>query len=247
MQQPLIGITTHRSYTALGVPLFAAAQAYAEAIIQAGGAPVLIPLGLSESTLETLLNRLDGLLFSGGGDIAPETYGSQPDLKVDDVDRDRDQIEFWLVHQAIQRPLPFLGICRGLQVINVALGGTLYSDILDQHPGAMPHQFFPGHPRSYRAHTVKIASGSHLAQFLDQDQIAVNSLHHQGVNQLADKALANALAPDGILEGLEIPDHPFGMAVQWHPEWMQDDLAMQRLFQAFVQASSENHQPSRSA
>lgn len=247
MRQPLIGITTSRSASPRGVPLFAAAQAYVQAIAQAGGAPVLLPLGLEESTLHTLTSQLDGILFSGGGDIHPESYGSQSHPMVEDIDPDRDRVELWLVQQVIQRQQPFLGICRGFQVINVGLGGTLYEDILDQHPAAQQHQFFPEQPRSYRAHTVNLQAGSRLAALLGPGPVQVNSLHHQGVRKLAPGAFASAYALDGILEGLEIPGHPFGLAIQWHPEWLQDDPAMQRLFRSFIEAAAGEADPTRPA
>lgn len=243
MRQPLIGITTSRGFAQHRVPTFAAAQAYVEAIVQAGGAPVLLPLGLDKSTLLTLATRLDGILFSGGGDLQPEIYGSSPHPMVDDVDPDRDRIELWLVEQVFERQLPFLGICRGFQVINVGMGGTLYEDILDQHPTAHQHSYFPGHPRDYRAHTVRVQANSHLKNLLQAETIAVNSLHHQGVRQLAASAIPNAYAEDGILEGLEFPGHPFGLAVQWHPEWLRDDPAMRRIFLAFVQAAAGKTEP----
>jgi putative glutamine amidotransferase len=246
MVQPLIGITTHRSATSLGVPLFSTAQAYVEAIARAGGAPVLLPLGLDKATLFTLTSRLDGILFSGGGDIQPELYGSQSHPKVNEVDHDRDRVELWLVQRVLQRKLPFLGICRGLQVINVGLGGSLYEDILDQHPSAQQHQFSPGHPRNHLAHTVQVQAGSRLATILGAESFQVNSLHHQGVRKLAPALQANAFAPDGILEGLEIPDHPFGMAVQWHPEWLRDDPVMQRIFRAFILAATGSQTPDQS-
>lgn len=240
MRQPLIGITTSRGVTQHRVPTFTATQAYVEAISQAGGAPVLIPLGLDEPTLLTLTNRLDGILFSGGGDLQPDNYGSAPHPLVADVDPDRDRIELWLVEQVFKIQLPFLGICRGFQVINVGMGGTLYEDILDQHPAAQKHDYFPGHARSFRAHTVRLQANSHLAALLQAETIPVNSLHHQGVRQIAASAVPSAYAEDGILEGLEFPDHPFGLAVQWHPEWLRDDPAMRRIFSAFIQAASGN-------
>lgn len=243
MRQPIIGITTSRTTSSLGVPLFSAAQAYVEAVTQAGGAPVLLPMGLDENTLQTLINRLDGILFSGGGDIQPELYGSQSHPKVDEVDHDRDRVELWLVQQVLRRKQPFLGICRGFQVINVALGGSLYEDILDQHPSAQQHQFFPGHPRNHLAHSVQVQAGSRLATILGAESLQVNSLHHQGVRNLAPALQANAYAPDGILEGLEIPDHPFGIAVQWHPEWLRDDPVMQRIFRAFILAATSSQAP----
>lgn len=243
MRQPLIGITTFRSATNRAVPLFSAAQAYTEAIAQAGGAPVLLPLGADETTLSTYLDRLDGILFSGGGDVRPETYGSQPHPLVDEVDPDRDRIELWLVQQVVQRRQPFLGICRGFQVINISLGGTLYEDILDQHPAAQQHQYFPAYPRSYRAHSVHVQPGSQLANLLQAETVQVNSLHHQGVRQLAPGLQAAATAGDGILEGLELPGHPFGLAVQWHPEWLREDTAMRRIFRAFILAAARGEEP----
>jgi len=238
MRQPLIGITTSRSVTQHKVPTFALTQAYVEAIAQAGGAPVLLPLGLDEPTLHTLANRMDGILFSGGGDLQPQIYGSSSHPKVDDVDPDRDRIELWLVEQVFKHQIPFLGICRGFQVINVGMGGTLYEDILDQHPAAQKHDYFPGHPRSYRAHTVRVKENSRLAMLLQAETIPVNSLHHQGVRRLAASAIPSAYAEDGILEGLEFPDHPFGLAVQWHPEWLRDEPAMRQIFSAFIQAAA---------
>ena len=152
MPSPLIGLTTYRHLNQYGLPLNSITEAYVRAVSNAGALPTLIPLGLAEETLDALLARLDGILFTGGGDVAPERYGSQPHPLVDDVDADRDRVEVHLLQRTLEQGLPFLGICRGLQVINVALGGTLFEDILDQRPNSLKHQYYPNWPRNYLAH-----------------------------------------------------------------------------------------------
>lgn len=238
MPKPLIGITTYRFFNSQHAPQLAINEAYSQALIQAGAAPVLIPLGLPEDALTDMLSRLDGVLFSGGGDVQPESYGSQPHPLVDGVDADRDRVEIFLARQITQTPIPFIGICRGLQVVNVALGGSLYEDILEQHTGAQRHQWSSDHPRNYLAHAVTLNPTSRVAAILGKPDIEVNSLHHQGINRLAPNLRAVAHAPDGIIEAIELPGHPFGLAVQWHPEWLQEHAPMRQFFQAFVQAAA---------
>jgi putative glutamine amidotransferase len=234
MALPLIGITTARVLNNSNIHIMSAAEAYVQAVYKAGGLPVLIPLGIADADLAALLERLDGLLFTGGGDIDPERYGGQPHPRVYDIDPDRDRTELYLVERAAKQGLPFLGICRGFQVINVAFGGGLYEDILDQHPGALKHDYFPGYPRDLLVHKVQITPGSRLAEILGQTEVEVNSLHHQGVRQVPAALHTTAVAPDGIPEAVELPNHPFGLAVQWHPEWLQAYAPMRRLFEAFV-------------
>jgi putative glutamine amidotransferase len=233
-----IGITTSRNDSQAGYPVFTLAEAYVNAILGAGAIPVMIPLGLPEEGLSKLLSRVDGVLFSGGGDVHPERYGSVPHPRVGFVDEDRDRVEALLVNHTLQQGLPIFGICRGLQLINVALGGTLYEDLGDQLPGAIQHNHAKGHPRDYLAHTVQVKEGSLLAGALGSQSTQVNSLHHQGIRQLAASLQASAFAPDGVVEGVELPGYSFGLAVQWHPEWLQAHPAMRRLFQAFVAAAA---------
>ncbi len=234
---PLIGLTTSRSVSAYGLPMLGVVEAYVKSLSAAGAVPLLIPLGLPESHLDAMAARLDGILFTGGGDVHPERYRAKGHPKVNSIDEDRDRIEIHLVQQVVQRGTPFLGICRGLQVINVALGGTLYEDIQDQNPTAMKHNYTNQEGRDFLAHRVELNPHSRLSAILGLIESPVNSLHHQAVRRLADSLLPSAFAPDGILEGFELPSHPFGLAVQWHPEWLQGHLAMRSLFQAFVQAS----------
>jgi putative glutamine amidotransferase len=239
MTQPFIGLTTSRILNKYGYPQHAVAEKYIQAVINAGGLPLLIPLGLSSDSLLELFPRLDGIVFTGGGDIAPQVYGGGQHPKVDDVDTDRDRIELALAQAAAEQGKPFLGICRGFQLVNVALGGTLYEDILDQHTGAQRHAWFPDMPRDHLAHSIKLEPDSRLARILNDIEVQVNSLHHQGVRQVAPPLQPTAVSPDGIVEGLELPGHPFGVAVQWHPEWLQEHASMRSLFKAFVDASRD--------
>ncbi len=237
MAIPIIGITTTRETNPAGSPAIRLSEAYVQAVAQAGAAPVMIPLGLPEESYPAILARLDAVLFSGGGDVHPSVYHSQDHPLVDGVDRDRDRVELQLFQELSSSGKPFLGICRGIQMINIALGGTIYEDILDQHPGAMKHAYGQEQPRDYLAHRVKISKDSRLAGILEGDEVPVNSLHHQGIRELAPGLAATAFAPDGIVEGVEMKDYPFGLAVQWHPECLPDHEAMRRLFRSFVQAA----------
>jgi putative glutamine amidotransferase len=233
----LIGITTTRSHNLYGLPAISLTEAYINAVLNTGAAPVLIPLGLPDLVLDQLLPRLDGLLFSGGGDMRLERYGGSQHPLVDFVDEDRDRVETLLVQRGVERGMPFFGICRGLQVINVALGGTLYEDLSQQYTGALQHDYSGEQPREYLAHPVQIEAESHLAQILGSVSAEVNSLHHQGIRRLAPSLCATAFAPDGVIEGVELPGYPFGLAVQWHPECLQAHTPMRGLFQAFVGAA----------
>lgn len=238
MPAPLIGLTTYRMQSRLGFPVFALAEAYVQAVNHAGAAPVLIPLGLSSTDLQAILSRLDGILFTGGGDIHPRQFAAPLDDLSKDIDEDRDSLEMDLLQSAVRSRLPFLGICRGLQLVNVGLGGTLYTDILAQHDQAIKHNYYPDWPRDHLAHPVQLAETSRIAGILGQGPLLVNSLHHQGVQTLAPGLSPTAYAPDGIIEAVELQEYPFGLAVQWHPEWLQAHDPMKALFRAFVQACS---------
>jgi putative glutamine amidotransferase len=238
MPKPLIGLTTYNHKNQFGYPIAALMQKYIAVVDEAGGAPVLIPSGLTGAAQRTLLDRLDGILFTGGGDIAVERFGGAPHAKVDLVDEARDEIELALVGESAVGGKPFLGICRGFQVVNVALGGTLFTHIADQLPGVVKHDFDSGTQRETLAHTVRISGGTRLAEILGVAALEVNSLHHQGADKIASPLKAAAYAPDGLVEALELPGHPFGIAVQWHPEWLTAHEPARRLFRAFVEACS---------
>ena len=237
MKIPIIGVTTRHDLTRAGLPAVMVQQAYINAIIEAGGAPILIPSDLPQDAWQALLQRLDGILYTGGGDIETEIFHGQDHPKVDGVDRSRDRLELGLFRSVIDERKPFLGICRGFQVANVALGGTLYTHIMDQHSGALQHEWGEVQPRNYLAHPVKVEEDSRIAKIFGEPILQVNSLHHQGIKGLAPGLKAVAFAPDGLIEAVEKDDQPFCFAVQWHPEWLTDQEPMRRLFQAFIRAS----------
>jgi putative glutamine amidotransferase len=233
----LIGLTTSRTTNAAGIQVISVAEAYVQAVLRAGGVPVLIPVGLSNSQVGEIYSHLQGLLLTGGGDVDPVLYGGVPHPRVYDVEPQRDALEISLVQQAARDGLPFLGICRGIQTINVALGGKLYTDISDQHPGALRHDMMPGFPRSFIAHSVEIKPGSRLASLTGLPSLEVNSLHHQGIRSVAPALQATCFAPDGLVEAVELPDHPFALGIQWHPEWLPESAPMQAILRGFIAAA----------
>jgi len=243
MTLPIIGVTSTRSHTHPNSELFTISIKYTTALVNAGACPLVIPLDCTEAGLESLFPRLDGVLFTGGGDVHPRHYGDAQSELVKEVDEERDRVEFSLLDKALKTSLPFFGICRGLQVINTGLGGTLYEDMPAQNPALLRHAYYDDYPRDYPAHTVRIESGSRLQRILDTESLAVNSLHHQGIRRLAPGLKATAFAPDGLVEGIELADFPFALAVQWHPEWLQSQPPQQSLLRAFVAAAEKARQP----
>lgn len=244
MPAPLIGLTVGRVQKPKQIWHLQTPEAYSRAISAAGGAPVLIPPGLAAADMRELRSRLDGLLLTGGGDLDPALFGGQPHPRVYDIDPQRDELEIELARLAARNCWPFLGICRGLQVLNVALGGSLFTHIADQLPNALRHDFLPDWPRDHLAHTVRLQANSRLEHTLGCAELQVNSLHHQGAEKIAPGLSATAHSPDGLVEALELPSHPFGLAVQWHPEELVSSQPMQALFKAFVKAAqAQNDSP----
>jgi putative glutamine amidotransferase len=240
MSTPLIGVSTGRlTDPNIQRDQVATPTAYLRAVISAGGIPLLIPPRLTRAQLEEVLARLDGLLLIGGGDIDPALYNGKPHPRVYDIDPERDFLDLTLTRIAAERDLPFLGICRGIQAVNVALGGTLYSDIGDQLPGALRHDWYPNIPRNHLAHAVRVDPASRLGQILGSERLQVNSLHHQGLDKIAPGLKVTALSPDELVEAVELPGHRFGLAVQWHPEWLQEHAPQRALFEALVAAAND--------
>jgi putative glutamine amidotransferase len=235
MYKPLIGLTTSPMRNANRIPAFGVNQPYATAISAAGGVPLLIPLNLPNEDLDSLLLHLDGVLFTGGGDIGPRLYGNRPHPKVKGVNGERDQLEIQLFQATLAASVPFLGICRGCQLINVALGGSLYVHLEEQFSAKLQHDNHD-YPRDFLAHHVRITPGTQLAHIIGAETAQVNSLHHQGVHQLAQELRPSAYALDDLIEAFELPAYPFGLAVQWHPEELQEYALMCSLFREFVQA-----------
>lgn len=237
---PLIGCTTYHKTANQQPPIdiIGLMPSYIEAVVTAGGVPVLIPLGLSEANLMTIFERIDGLLLPGGGDVDPIIYQGQHHESLGGIDHDRDRVELLLARTAVSHQKPMLAICRGIQVLNVALGGNLYEDIGSFMPNALHHDNFGKTPRNYLAHHVAIQPHSALARQLGKTDTAVNSLHHQGINRLAPELTVTATAPDGLIEAVEVPGHPYALGVQWHPEnLIHDDPDMLALFSGLVAAA----------
>ncbi len=209
-------------------------QAYTEGIIQAGGTPVLLPLTSAEVD-EQWLAGINGLLLSGGEDVDPVHYGENPHVKQGRISPERDMQELKLIAIAEQKKLPILAICRGLQILNIAHGGTLYQDIYSQMHGVMKHS--QNAPRWYGTHRITLDRHSRLYEIFGKQNIHVNSYHHQAVDTIAEGFKAVAWADDGVVEAIEKIGEPFAVAVQWHPEemWKTDALQM-ALFRKFVEA-----------
>lgn len=240
---PVIGCTSFRrrvdkpsSFELVGIK-----RSYVEAIVAAGGVPLLIPIGLGAAQIEFLFQRIDGLLLPGGGDVDPSCYTDDArHSTLRGVDRARDELEIFMAQTAVSQGKPVLAVCRGQQVFNVALGGTLWQDLGSQMPAAIRHDHVPGHLRSFLQHDVSVLPDTKLACILASDRVQVNSLHHQGIRHLASELAATAYAPDGLIEGVEVPGHPFAVGVQWHPEELiHDDPAMLNLFRSLVEASGQ--------
>jgi len=218
-------------------------QTYRDAVASAGGDPVLIG-PIAREGLAALLADFDGLLLPGGTDVDPAAYGGATHPSVDLAHPDRDALELEAVRFAKRSGLPTLAICRGMQVVNVALGGTLFEDVPDQYdpPNGLKLRHFqtPDHSRKETTHDVDVKAGSRLAQIAGAAAIATNSMHHQAVRRIAYDLEPVATARDGIVEALELRgEHPFFIAVQWHPEELfGTDEPSRRLFARFVDAAA---------
>ncbi len=238
--KPLIGCTTYWKEIPQNPPLeiIGLMPSYIEAVKAAGGIPVLIPLTLSDEDLLAVFARVDGLILPGGGDVDPTIYQEKGTGLSKRINPHRDRGEMLLTRTAVSQNKPLLAICRGIQVMNVALGGTLWEDLDTQRFDGLHHDFHGRHPRTHLAHSVRIDPNSHLAQSLGTTQPDVNSLHHQGVRDVAPEAIVSATAPDGLVEGIEVPGHPFAIGIQWHPENLVfNDPHMLALFEGLVAVS----------
>ncbi|MEB3198720.1 MAG: gamma-glutamyl-gamma-aminobutyrate hydrolase family protein [Candidatus Sericytochromatia bacterium] len=213
-------------------PLYLISQDYCKALISAGAIPVFIP-PVGDAMIPSLVESLDGILFSGGVDINPKEYDEAAHPLLGDLDLERDSFELALfAHVWHKTSLPVLGVCRGLQLLNVALGGSLWQDLPSQRPSPVHHS---QRDHRYKAvHPVRVDPESYLGQILPK-VIAVNSLHHQGIKDLAPGLRASAWSPDGLVEGVEAVDHPCRMAVQWHPENLAGSYPeFLRIFERFI-------------
>jgi len=237
-QTPLIGVTCMTILAAHYSPRVGMSQSYINVLLKAGAAPLMIPSIADRAVLRAVYERLDGLLLPGGGDIDPVHFGEARHEKCNEPSAERDDTELALARWAMDGGLPVLAICRGIQVLNVALGGSLFQDIQSQIPGAERHDWYPDHPRDRLSHTVTVNPDTRLARIVGATSLPVNSLHHQSVKDLAPGLVETGRSPDGIIEAVEAPEHPFAIGVQWHPEELAGgDARAQWLFDSFVEAS----------
>jgi putative glutamine amidotransferase len=231
---PRIGVSgVIRSWD--GVERTGVNSAYVRAVLAAGGVPLVLPPLLGPSFAARALDGIEGLLLTGGEDLDPSWYGAPPSPYLSPPSQDRDAFELALVAAARERLLPILGVCRGIQLINVALGGTLYQDLPTERAGAVEHR--PDGSRDLRSHRVRLQPGSRAAEALGTTGLTVNSSHHQAIRDLASGLVATGWTEDDLIEAAETPgDSPWLLAVQWHPEEMHADASApeQGLFAALV-------------
>jgi putative glutamine amidotransferase len=236
MIKPVIGLT---AASMSGDPLRSAVNvSYVRAISAAGGVPLSIPGGLDDACLDQIVSLMDGILLTGGVDVAPENYGERPAPNLGPIDPVRDRLELGITRRALETELPILGICRGIQVLAVAEGGSLYQDLPSQLGEDVRHEVREL-GRQHCCHLVEVLPGTHLAAALGTTRMKVNSLHHQAVKDVPPGLVVSARSPDGVTEGLEVPHHPFAVGVQCHPEEIWDSTGPQfaGLFSAFLEAA----------
>jgi len=215
---------------------------YVDGVAGAGGVPVVLPPAGDERAARAVIQSLDGLLLSGGSDLDPGYYGEKPMPELGITLPERDAFETVLVGQALRRGIPIFGICRGMQVLNVALGGTLYQDLPSQWEGdVLKHR--QDTPKWQPTHEVRVTNGSYLAEVMDREVVKVNSYHHQGIKDLAEGLLATGYSSDGVIEAVEAEDvsERWLLGVQWHAEAMRGAGPQQEsLFEAHVSAAQRH-------
>ena len=212
---------------------------YLDGISEAGGLPIIFPLTTDEQELRQLFELCDGVLLTGGHDVSPELYHEEPLEGLVECCRKRDEMEGIIFKMALEDDVPVLGICRGIQFINAALGGTLYQDLPLQHPSAVDHH--QKAPYDVPAHEVQIVKDSPLYKCLSIAGLPVNSCHHQAIRELAPKLEVMACSPDGLVEAVHMPGRRFVWAVQWHPEFSyKTDENSRKILRAFVDAAGGN-------
>lgn len=236
-RRPLIGLTCYSEVDDDGRPSgYRLGHRYVQAVLDAGGLPVLIPN--APAAAQEVVERLDGLLVSGGRDVEPSLYGEAEQHPTVELDRPRDATELPLIRWAYERGLPLLGICRGIQAVNVALGGSLFQDLPSQRPGPVVHR--QSQARHVATHQLILRAGSLTARCLGTETLMVNSFHHQAVRNPAPCLRVVGHAEDGVIEALEAEDRRFFVCVQYHPEEMTDVCGhSRRLFEEFVRAAAE--------
>ncbi|KUO72611.1 MAG: glutamine amidotransferase [Clostridia bacterium BRH_c25] len=233
--KPVIGITT---FIGDKKGYYSVSSNYTDSVVLAGGIPVYIPVS-SEKDYESYIKILDGIIFTGGADISPLSYGENPISLVNNMSSVRDAYEIGLFRTAYVNNMPILGICRGNQLINVALGGSLYQDINAQVPGSLGHSP-SGIAVDELYHSIEIAKKSKLYDIFDKEKIYVNSFHHQAVKELGNSLILAAMSEDGVIEGIEGTDREFLVGIQCHPECLTKRYSsFLKLFEELVSAAKK--------
>ncbi len=225
--KPFIGITT-AARNEKG-EFFLAGQ-YVDSVRRAGGIPILLPPG--EKEIMALIHCLDGVLLSGGGDIDPDRYNGKQHEQIYKVDHERDQTELDIANEILKQKIPMLAVCRGIQIINILLGGTLHAHIPDEYGEKVIHRLPPVVPTK---HSVSVDTDSRLYSILQTSELEIISWHHQAINQLADGLKVVARSPDNVIEAIEMESNKWLVGVQWHPELTShEDPLQQALFDSLV-------------
>ena len=238
MSRPVIGVSCSTLVLTgmRGVPRFALSEFYVRAILDAGGLPLLLP-NVGPELAASYLSRVDALLLSGGLDVDPIYYDEPPHQKLGDLDQVRDEYELALAKGARDAGMPIFAICRGIQVLNVAYGGTLIQDLPSEIDGAHKHEQNSVRQDSL-SHRIRIEPGTKLHEIAGgHDEMRVNSFHHQSVKDVAEGFVITARTSDGVVEAIEDPNHAFCLGVQWHPERTPGNDLTRALFSQFVEAA----------
>lgn len=249
MTRPFIGITCGEIYNRdrpYEHITYGQTFTYCDAVVRAGGIPIILPIVDDETVAKETYDRLDGILFAGGNDIHPSLYGQQPHPKLGKTSQRRDTHEFRLMTWATTDAKPIFGVCRGMQMLNIVKGGDLYQDLQSDLPGATLD-----HTASEKAktidempsdHIIQINPGTQLYSIVKSDTMKANAFHHQAIKTIGQGIVVNAVASDGIIEGIEFPDLPFAFGFQCHPESLESEAEpkWQLLFQSFIDASTKS-------
>lgn len=212
---------------------------YIKGIEKAGGVPVMLPLTTDPEVIRQLIGSFDGFLLTGGQDVSPRLYGEKLSMLCGEICFERDEMERILIGEAIRHDKPILGICRGIQILNVVLGGSLYQDLPTEYPSNLEHHQTP--PYDLPVHQVSIVPDSPLFSLLGRRSLAVNSYHHQAIKRLSNRLSAMAYAEDGLVEAVCLPSARFVWAVQWHPEFSYErEESSLAILRKFVRQAAEN-------